>query len=90
MIRSITIEPVLNGFALQVGCQKVVFNSVKEMASEIQRYYTNPEDTEKRYIARAVNKMQDLIPTCADTNLPQGFGQIPDMPYLTTSVAGRQ
>jgi hypothetical protein len=58
MIRSITIEPVLNGFVLQVGCQKVVFNDTKTLANEIRRYYDDPEGVEASYIKNAVNEMQ--------------------------------
>jgi hypothetical protein len=59
MIREITITPVLNGFVCKVGCQKVVFESVSEMARNLEAYYKNPEETEKRFIKEAVNKMND-------------------------------
>ena len=56
MIRDIIITPVLNGFICKVGCQQVVFNSINEMTSEIETYYRNPEETEARFIKKAVNK----------------------------------
>ena len=59
MIREITITPVLNGFVCKVGCQKVVFESISEMARNLEDYYKNPEETEKRFIKEAVNKMND-------------------------------
>lgn len=59
MIREITITPVLNGFVCKVGCQKVVFESVSEMARNLEAYYKNPEAVEKEFLAKAVNKMND-------------------------------
>ena len=59
MIREITITPVLNGFVCKVGCQKVVFQSASELARAVERYYKNPEETEKEFLAGAVNKMND-------------------------------
>ena len=59
MIREITITPVLNGFVCKVGCQKVVFQSVVDLVRAIERYYQKPEETEKEFLAGAVNKMND-------------------------------
>jgi hypothetical protein len=56
MTREIKITPVLNGFVCQVGCQTVVFESVSELALNIERYYRNPDAVEKEFITRAVNK----------------------------------
>lgn len=65
--RTIVIEPVLNGFVIQVGCQRVVVKNVGELSGEIARYYANPELTEKSYIQNAVNKTMDspvpVVPT---------------------------
>jgi len=62
MIREITIKPVLNGFVCKVGCQTVVFNSARELAENIERYYKNPDAVEKDFIAKAVNKTMDEYP----------------------------
>ena len=64
MIREITITPVLNGFVCKVGCQKVVFQSPSELARAVERYYKNPEETEKEFLAGAVNKMNDCPRPC--------------------------
>ena len=56
MIRDLNIHPVLNGFVVQVGCQTLVFKKLAHMTAEIERYYGNPEQVEKEYIATAVNK----------------------------------
>lgn len=59
--RTLVIHPVLNGFIVEVGCQKVVVTSLQKLVEEIGRYYTNPEAVESDYIAAAVNKM-DVSP----------------------------
>jgi|GEM_PF-4083944 len=58
MIRSINIEPVLNGFVVKVGCQIVVFKSIHDMVDHICNYYANPEDYEEQFIKECtVNDM---------------------------------
>ena len=59
MTREITIQPVLNGYICIVGCQRVVFQDRNQMLSEIGKYLAKPDDTEKRYVKEAVNKMPD-------------------------------
>ena len=65
MPREITIKPVLNGFVCQVGCQTVVFDNVRSLAVTVEEYFNHPEETEKRFIEKAVNKMEEhtLAPT---------------------------
>lgn len=52
----ITIEPVLNGFIVTVGCQRVVFTTLTTMLTEIVRYQASPQEVEKEYISNALNK----------------------------------
>lgn len=68
--RTIVIEPVLNGFIVQVGCQRVVVKNVGELSGEIARYYSNPLETERAYVAQAVNKTMDGPCTVADRPRP--------------------
>lgn len=56
MVREIYIIPVLNGFVCKVGCQTIVFTTLANMTAEIERYYENPNKTEKEYINKAVNR----------------------------------
>lgn len=53
--RTITIQPVLNGFLVKVDCQCVVFTTVDELTRAIGRYYTNPTKVEEEYVAGALN-----------------------------------
>jgi hypothetical protein len=48
----ITINSVLNGFVVNVGCQTVVFESKDKMFSEIGRYLDNPEAVIKEYMEK--------------------------------------
>lgn len=54
--RSILIRPVLNGFIVEVGCQKVVCTSVIDLANEVARYYGSPSETEEYYLTHPVNR----------------------------------
>lgn len=55
MTREITIVPVLNGYILNVGCQRVVFQDRAQMLTEIEVYLKYPEQTEQRYLNNRVN-----------------------------------
>ena len=55
-MRTLMIDPVLNGFIVKCGCQKVVFNSLDVMAEEIKKYFKNPEQVEKEYMNNAINR----------------------------------
>lgn len=65
MAREVTIRPVLNGFVCQVGCQLVVFNDTKSLGRAVEEYFDNPEQTEKRYLEKAVNKIAVCPPPTA-------------------------
>lgn len=58
MPREITIRPVLNGFVCNVGCQVVVFTDTKSLGRAVEEYFDHPEETEKRYIEKAINRME--------------------------------
>lgn len=47
--RHITIETVLNGYCVSVGCQRVVFETKDKMLAEISRYLDKPLEVEKEY-----------------------------------------
>lgn len=64
MTRNLIITPVLNGFVVQAGCQQLVFKSASELATNIQRYYENPQVVEAEFIKSAVNKTMDNAAPC--------------------------
>ena len=49
-MRDITISPVVNGFLVTVGCQRVVFTSLDDLIGELRRYVENPAKVEKEYL----------------------------------------
>jgi len=55
MLREIKIESVLNGWIVEVGCQKVVFTELTHMMIELKRYLNDPEVVEKVYLKNSVN-----------------------------------
>lgn len=59
MIRQITINPCLNGFIVNVGCQTVVFESRSQLLRELDNYLAKPQEVEKRYGHDAIHK--DLL-----------------------------
>jgi hypothetical protein len=62
MTRAITITPVLNGFLIAVGCQQVVFTDKQSMLAQLSEYYDNPDQVEKRFIERGINKTFSNLP----------------------------
>jgi hypothetical protein len=48
--RIITIEPVLNGFVCNIGCQRAVYRDVVEMLADLNAYYADPEGTSKQFL----------------------------------------
>ena len=54
-MRTITIEPTLNGWIVRVGCQIVVFTNLGKMLHEIYKYIRNPKQVEEAYLAKAEN-----------------------------------
>lgn len=71
MTREIIITPVLNGYLCRVGCQQVVFTSADVLASELVKYYKNPEQTEKSWISNRLNQTMDRTEVAApDCNRP--------------------
>lgn len=51
--QKVSIERVLNGFIVRVGCQTVVFQSLDEMQEELGNYLAYPKETEERFLKQA-------------------------------------
>lgn len=49
-MRAITIYRVMNGFAVQVGCQTLVFETQSKMMAELGRFLSNPQAVEEEYL----------------------------------------
>lgn len=48
--RSIEIKPAANGYVIEIGCQKFVFESIVSMLSRIEEYYNNPAEIESHFM----------------------------------------
>lgn len=84
MIRAIGIEPAANGFIVQFGCQRLVYESIDVLVCDLRDYLQNPEETETRLAkAKCFNLKHTLGP------MPVGYSQettAPDPgPYENTS-----
>lgn len=54
-MHNVKIIPVLNGWEVEVGCQKVVFSQVEMLLTELRSYLVDPEITVKRYQSESIN-----------------------------------
>lgn len=91
MVKSMTITPVLNGFIVEVGCQKVVCQSIDVLADEIGKYYKNPKKVEEYYMKNAVNKnslemgpgrAERAVPQSAEEERSDARGYVTDAPSM--------
>lgn len=53
MFRTISIDPVLNGYSVMIkfpeGDQELVFNTLDALLAELREYYTDPQGAEEHY-----------------------------------------
>ena len=71
MMRTVTINPVLNGWTAKVGCQTVVYTDKSKFLKDLDEYLTDADAKEKKFIAGAVNKkLMDGCPATAVTGPP--------------------
>jgi hypothetical protein len=57
--RSISIEPKANGYALNIGCQTFVFESLDNMIYRIHEYYSDPLRIESHF--ESTNKLPTIL-----------------------------
>jgi hypothetical protein len=69
-VKELHIRPVLNGFVVKIGCQEVVFTSVKDFIKEFTRYQEKSDEVEKEYIKNALNKVGILTPSAETPTRP--------------------
>lgn len=55
-MRTVTIQPVLNGFIVQVGCQTLVYQNIEFLARDLVEYQKDPERVEVLFRRAAINK----------------------------------
>jgi len=76
-MHKITIEGVLNGWIVKVGCQTVVFDEMDAMLDEIEAYINHPEEVEKKYMDNRKNHSspmpEEAAPTTQDVLMRRGM-----------------
>lgn len=96
-MRSIKIEPALNGFIVQAGCQTVVFESVDALLNKLHDYLTDPAKTEKEFVASAINRKYTMPqevcdsagPAAGQAVLGSGIGRSPLSEAIREAVGNR-
>lgn len=73
MNRPVKISFALNGFVAEVGCQTLVYNDLTQLLGDLKSYLQDPEATEKRFRANALNTKVTL----GDQPQPAGCYQAP-------------
>jgi len=64
MLHIIHINPILNGFIVNVGCQKLAYTSIDKLLFDLNQYLRKPEETEKRIVKEeGINKQHTLPET---------------------------
>jgi len=56
MLNQIIITPVLNGWIVTAGCQRLAFSDPQRLANAVWDWLVRPEETEKRFIAESINR----------------------------------
>lgn len=51
-MRAISINPVLNGFIVTVGCQSLAYTSIDKLLLDLGKYLRDPEATEKEIVEK--------------------------------------
>lgn len=59
--RTIRIVPVLNGYLVDVGCQRIAFDNPTVLMLDLHEYLLDPQGFEKQFVAKALHR--DMINT---------------------------
>ena len=79
-MRSVTVNAVLNGWTVQVGCQTLVYTNPDKLTGDLRDYLRDPKAKEAAVIESAVNKrlLQEVAPIAEapmpTLNTPAGCG----------------
>ena len=82
-MRSVTVNAVLNGWMVQVGCQTLVYTDPDKLTGDLRDYLRDPKAKETAVIESAVNKrlLQDM---------PQPMAEAPMQALNTMAGCGIQ
>jgi hypothetical protein len=75
-MKSVTIDTVLNGWTVKVGCQTLVFTSKETLLKDLSEYLSDPESKTKRFAARCVNRKVFKGQIEQSTTIVSGVGRL--------------
>ena len=67
------VEPIIGGFIAHIGCKKISFPTLLEVAKAIEAYWNDPECAMKQWVARDYNIESGNV--LRDRTMPQNYGQ---------------
>ena len=73
--RPFSVEPVVHGFIVRIGCRLVVFNDARDLAEAIGAYLTDPTETERAFLARDFKVQEPTVATGQDVLADQPIGR---------------
>jgi hypothetical protein len=77
----ISLQRVMNGYVVTVGCMYFVFNSFDEMITELQAYHDHTEETTKKWLGvQEKLNLPSQPPTACEPDRPR-----PDRAYVGES-----
>ena len=82
MFRPINIRAVANGWVVQCGCQELVYTGAAALMADLFVYLTDPDGTEKRVLATAINVRHTMDPPAAP---PRTHTNPYTEPYMETN-----
>jgi len=90
MLRPLNIKPVLNGFIVQCGCQRLAYTNIDELIADLGSYLREPEATEKRILKdKGINRKHTLgepMPAPMDEIRRSDCAQEEPQPMLATGI----
>jgi len=71
-MRSVTVNAVLNGWMVQIGCQTLVYTDPDKLTGDLRDYLRDPKAKEAAVIESAVNKrlLQDTPQPTPEVRMP--------------------
>jgi hypothetical protein len=68
--RNIIIEPVLNGFVVTVGCQRLVYSTLKDISVDLKAYEDDPDTIERLLLRQTKYKDSNIQRLEPSTDAP--------------------
>ena len=90
MIRAFEVRPVLNGYIVSIGCQKLVYNDREALVGVIDMYLKAPEEVEKTILRTSCNAEFILPEEAPPTGPDHPRGMIGRNPVSPEAIHGQE